>query len=171
MTWDIQALFRRHAKAIAGSQFDGADHDRPLTERGQEQAIGIVPTLAAFNPVRVVTSTAKRCRSTVKPLRRALDLPADKTDDLSQQAFEEGEADVRAVVGKRIRKRETAVLCSHGPVLPEIVREIALATGTLVDGRVREAADLPVAGFSVVHLSDRSPASGIIAIETHIPAV
>jgi len=73
------------------------------------------------------------------------------------------------VVGKRIRARKTAVLCSHGPVLPEIMREIALATGTMPGSYLDDAADLDTGGFSVVHLSATNPASGIVSIETYAP--
>jgi 8-oxo-dGTP diphosphatase len=54
-------------------------------------------------------------------------------------------------------------------VLPEIMREIALATGTPLGSYVSDAAGLEVGEFSVVHLSRRNPSSGIIAIETHAP--
>jgi len=61
------------------------------------------------------------------------------------------------------------VLCSHGPVLPGILTELALATGTIRGSYVSSAAALEPAAFSVVHLSATNPGSGIIAIETHIP--
>ena len=76
---------------------------------------------------------------------------------------------MRETVGERVRKGRTAVLCSHGPVLPEILREIALATGTVMSPAIRDAAALDTGGFSVVHLSRRNPAAGIVAIETHPP--
>jgi 8-oxo-dGTP diphosphatase len=166
-TFAIIAL--RHAKATPPWQFDGADADRPLTERGRGEARSIVPSIMAFGPEKLYTSTARRCRQTVEPLAKALKLPAKMTDAISQDAFESGESAVREIVGKRIRKRVTAVVCSHGPVLPDIVREVALATGTAPAATVSRAGDLPVAGFSVLHLSVDRPGSGIIAIETHLP--
>jgi hypothetical protein len=66
-----------------------------------------------------------------------------------------------------VNAKKTSVLCSHGPVIPELVREIALATGTPLAGFVTEAGFLETASFSVIHLSSTHPASGIIAIETH----
>jgi 8-oxo-dGTP diphosphatase len=73
------------------------------------------------------------------------------------------------VVGKRVRAGMSAVLCSHGPVLPEIVREIALATATPLGSYVTDAAGLEPGAFSVAHLSATNSGSGIIAIETHAP--
>lgn len=159
----------RHAKATSPFQFDGPDAERPLTERGLGEARAIVPGLRAFGPTKLVTSTARRCRQTVAPLAKALAVEPKATALISQDAFEGGDGDIRHVVGKRVRKRATAVLCSHGPVLPEIVREVALATGTATRVSVSRAGDLPVAGFSVLHLSVDHPGSGIIAIETHVP--
>jgi 8-oxo-dGTP diphosphatase len=166
-TFAVIAL--RHGKAVQPYQFPGPDAARTLTERGRGEAKSIVPSLASFGPARIISSTAKRCRQTVEPLSKALKLDVKTTDAISQDAFESGDDGIREVVGKRIRKRVTTVLCSHGPVLPEIVREVALATGTASRVSVSRAGDLPVAGFSVLHLSVDRPGSGIIAIETHVP--
>jgi phosphohistidine phosphatase SixA len=94
-----------------------------------------------------------------------------RTELISQDAFEDGTADIRSVIGKRVRSRKTAVICSHGPLMGEIVREIALATGTPTGSYVADAAALETGAFSVVHLSATNPSSGIIAIETHSPRV
>ena len=70
------------------------------------------------------------------------------------------ESDIRTVVGKRVRSGKPAVLCSHGPVLPEILTEIALATGTLRGSYLGSASALGAAAFSVVHLSADEPRFG-----------
>ncbi|GAB3616353.1 NUDIX hydrolase [Okibacterium endophyticum] len=159
----------RHGKAVSPSSWDGPDASRPLTKRGVEQAAGIVPALKAFGVRRIVTSTAVRCVTTVAPLAASVGLELKRSELISQDAYEQGAGDVRKVVGKRVRSGKTAVLCSHGPVLPEILREIALATGSITGSYLRSAADLETAAFSVVHLSATNPSSGIISIETHAP--
>lgn len=159
----------RHAKALARSEWEGSDAARPLTERGLRQAESIVGPLRAFGVRRVVTSDAVRCVQTVAPLARALERKAVKTAKISQDAWEDGDDDLRSVIGRRIRSGKPAVLCSHGPVLPGILSEIALATGTIHGSYVGSAADLEPGAFSVVHLSASNPGSGIIAIETHVP--
>ncbi|MFB2582508.1 NUDIX domain-containing protein [Herbiconiux sp. P15] len=166
-TFAIIAL--RHAKATPPYQFAGTDAERPLTERGLVQARLIAPSLQAFSPQKLVTSTARRCRQTVAPVGKLLGIEPKTTALISQESYEEGTSDVREIVGKRVRKRVSAVICSHGPVLPDIVREVALATGTAPAATISRAADLPVAGFSVLHLSVDRPGSGIVAIETHVP--
>ncbi|WP_374947166.1 NUDIX domain-containing protein [Agreia sp.] len=166
-TFAIIAL--RHAKAIPAFDFDGRDSARPLTHRGLVEAAFIVPGLSAFGPTVLRSSTALRCQQTIAPTAEALGLSVKKTDSLSQDAFENGTSDIRSLVGKRVRRRATSILCSHGPVLPEIMREVALATGTTKVASIARAGDLPVAGYTVIHLSKDRPGSGIIAVETHVP--
>ena len=171
VTSTFALIVLRHGKATPPSSWDGPDATRPLTERGVKQAAALVGTLNAWRPKRIVTSTATRCVTTVVPLAAASGVEIKRTDLISQDAWEAGTADIRRVVGKRVRSGKNAVLCSHGPVLPEILREIALATGTTLGAYVEDAADLETGGFSVVHLSSDNPSSGIIAIETHAPRV
>lgn len=168
-TFPVIAL--RHAKALPRSEWDGADAARPLTERGRRQADSIVGPLRAFGVRRIVTSDAVRCVQTVKPLAKALGRKPVKTADISQDAWEDGVSDLRSVIGRRVRAGKPAVVCSHGPVLPGLVSEIALATGTIHGSYIGSAADLEPGAFSVVHLSASHPGSGIIAIETHVPQV
>lgn len=168
-TFPLIAL--RHAKAVSRHDWEGADAERPLTPRGQAQAKTIVGALRAFGVRRIVTSDAERCQRTIAPLAKKLSHAPRVTAQISQDAFEAGTADVRAVVGRRVRSRKAAVLCSHRPVLPGILSEMALATGTLHGSYIDSASALEFAGFSVVHLSHTNPGSGIISIETHAPKV
>ncbi|MEO6826324.1 MAG: NUDIX domain-containing protein [Microbacteriaceae bacterium] len=161
----------RHGKAVSPDSWEGSDSTRPLTKRGVTQVAAIVPTITAWRPKKIVTSTAVRCVASVAPLAAETGISPKREAGISQEAFEAGTATVRAVVGKRVRSRKTSVLCSHGPVLPEILREIALATGTTMGAYLNDASALETAGFSVVHLSVSNPSSGVIAIETHGPRV
>lgn len=168
-TFPIVAL--RHAKAVAREDFKGPDAARPLTSRGRRQAEAIVGPLRAFGVRKIVSSPAVRCVKTVEPLARAIDSGIDRTRRISQDDWDEGKADARTVIGQRVRARKPAVLCSHGPVLPDILHELALATGTLRGSYLGSASSLEVGEFSVVHLSVTNPGSGIVAIETHAPKV
>ena len=159
----------RHGKAVNRGSWDGSDASRPLVERGVKQAAGLVDVVTAWAPRRIVSSPAVRCVTTVAPLAATTGITIKRAEGISQDAWEAGDDEVRRVVGKRVRVGKSAVLCSHGPVLPEIVREIALATGTPLGSYVSDAAGLEPGAFSVVHLSTTNPASGIIAIETHAP--
>ncbi|MCT9821053.1 NUDIX hydrolase [Microbacterium sp. W1N] len=161
----------RHGKAVSRDDWKGADAARPLTDRGVKQAAAAVGPLRAFGVRKIISSGAVRCVATVTPLAAALGKRITREPGLSQDAWEAGDAQVRAVVGKRVRTRKPAVLCSHGPVLPDILAELALATGTLRGSYLGSASALEVGAFSVVHLSATNPGSGIVMIETHEPKV
>lgn len=159
----------RHAKALPREEWDGPEAERPLHARGHEQAKAIVGALAAFGPKRLISSPATRCVQSVQPLAEALGRTVRDAPLISQDAWDEDAADPRTVVGKRVRARKAAVLVSHRPLLPKILEEIALATGTVKGSYLSSAATLDPAAFSVVHLSKDNPGSGIITIETHLP--
>ncbi|MBW9093230.1 NUDIX hydrolase [Microbacterium jejuense] len=161
----------RHAKAVAREEWEGKDAARPLTARGRKQARAIVGPLRAFGVRRIVSSPAVRCVKTVAPLAEAVGRKIDTTKLISQNAWEDGRSDARTVIGERVRSRKPAVLCSHGPVLPDILSELALATGTLRGSYLGSASALEFGAFSAVHLSVDSPGSGIVTIETHVPKV
>jgi 8-oxo-dGTP diphosphatase len=168
-TFPIIAL--RHAKALGREEWDGKDAARPLAPRGKKQANAIVGPLLAFGTRKIISSPATRCVKTVTPLSASLARKIDKTPLIGQDAWEEGKSDARTIVGERVRARKPAVLCSHGPVLPEIMTELALATGTLRGSYLGSASALEPGAFSVVHMSLDNPGSGIVAIETHEPKV
>jgi len=168
-TFPIIAL--RHAKALSRDEWDGADDQRPLSGRGKRQAKAIAGPLRAFGVRRIVSSPAVRCASTVEPVAKLLSLKVKSSPLISQDEWEIGRADARTEVGARVRDRVPAILCSHGPVLPGILAEMALATGTMRGSYLGSASALEPAAFSVVHLSATNPGSGIVAIETHAPAV
>lgn len=159
----------RHAKAVSRSDWEGSDHDRPLTVSGTTQAKAIVGPLRAFGARKIMSSDAARCMETVAPLAKKLGRSVKAMPKLSQDAWEEGEGDLRSLVGKRVRARKATVLCSHRPVLPGLLTEVALATGTMHGSYLGSASALEPAAFSVVHLSATNPGSGIISIETHVP--
>ncbi|WP_345752000.1 NUDIX hydrolase [Microbacterium rhizophilus] len=168
-TFPVIAL--RHGKAVSRDDWNGRDALRPLQPRGKAQAKAVVGALRAFGVRRIVSSTAVRCVTTVAPLSKALGRRIDETDLISQDAWEDGTSDVREVAGRRVRAGKPAVLCSHGPVLPDILTELALATGTMRGSYLSDAASLETGAFSVVHISATNPGSGIVAIETHAPKV
>ena len=167
-TFAIIAL--RHGKAVDPGLWDGPDSTRPLMHRGHDQALSIAPGIAAYAPTRIISSTATRCRSTVEPLAQLTGIAVRTTADISQDAYEDGHAAVAQIVAKRLKKKNTTVLCSHGPVLPEIVSEIAHLTDTPVDRALRGAASLSTGEYTVIHVSLDATAPAIVAVETHGPA-
>jgi 8-oxo-dGTP diphosphatase len=167
-TFAIIAL--RHGKAVPPEMWDGPDATRPLMQRGHDQAVAIAPGIAAYGPRKLISSTAARCLATIEPLAQLLDRKVTATAAISQDAHEYNQSDVGSVLLKRLASKKTAVLCSHGPVLPEIIAEVARLSGATQQPALRGAAALSTGEYTVLHLSVENPTGGIVAIETHGPA-
>lgn len=168
-TFAIIAL--RHGKATAPHDWAGPDATRPLLPRGEKQALSVAPAVAAFRPTTLVSSTAVRCTTTIAPTARLTGLSVGQTEAISQDAYDSRGDAVRDVVAERLRAAETAVLCSHGPVLPQIIDAVADGTGTADSARLRRAAALATGEYAVLHVPVDHPESGIVAVEVHGPAV
>lgn len=158
----------RHGKALPRAQSGEPDHLRPLTDFGKAQAAALVPILDAFGPRRIYTSTAVRCVETVRPFAERRRKPARLTDAISQDSWDAGElGGLRELIAAIVSRGKNVLLCSHRPVLPDLARELALATGGRIGAYLEEATTLPTAGFSVFHLSRRHPEAGILSVETY----
>ena len=72
---------------------------------------------------------------------------------------------------KRLKKRVTVVLCSHGPVLPQIISAIARATGSPDSDTLHRAASLTTGEYAVLHVPVDHPEGGLVAVEIHGPTV
>jgi 8-oxo-dGTP pyrophosphatase MutT (NUDIX family)/phosphohistidine phosphatase SixA len=160
----------RHAKTVPGETWDGPDATRPLLPRGADQARSIAQGLAAYRPQRIYTSTAARCIATIAPVARVTAVRVKQTETLSQDLHEIGGADVQQFAQKRLARKESVILCTHGPVLPDLVGEIAHLTGTPITSAVRHSAMLSPGEFSVLHIATDNPSAGIVEIETHSPS-
>lgn len=166
-TFAIVAL--RHAKAISPGEWAGSDSTRPLLPAGRKQARSVAPGIAAWRPRKIVSSTAARCLATVEPLSTATRVGVKDSDAISQDAYESGTDDIAGAVKKRLKKQVDAVLCSHGPVLPEIIRQVASQTrgGHRLD--LRQYASLGLADYTVLHVAHSD--GTLVAVETHGPTV
>jgi 8-oxo-dGTP diphosphatase len=162
-------IVARHGKAVPPESWDGPDSTRPLMQRGNDQAVTIAPSIAAYAPEKIISSTATRCLATVVPLSDLTGLPIKAHPGISQDAYEFGEQLVQPIVTKRLKKQRTVVICSHGPVIPEIVREIARATGSDDSPPLIRARGLGTGDFAVLHLSHHKRPR-LVAVETHSPS-
>lgn len=158
----------RHAKAEPRGEDAPVDHLRALTAVGEKQARTLVPILASFGPKRIRSSSARRCLDTVAPLAAYLNKRVRVSEALSQDFWDAGDlADTRRLMGKIITRGKNTVVCSHRPVLPDLARELVLATGSVPGEYLSAATALPPGGFSVFHFSRSRPGAGILAVETY----
>lgn len=105
----------RHAKAGQRDRWEGDDRLRPLTKNGWRQAEAIADHLAARGASVLLTSPYLRCRQTLEPLARLLDVVI--VDD---ERLEEGQS-FGPVIDLLATVADGAVLCSHGDLIPETI--------------------------------------------------
>ena len=114
--------FVRHAKAGKRGRGPANDLDRPLDDRGAEQARAVIQ-LIGHEPIEAIySSPALRCVQTVEPLADKLGLEVIATDSLL-----EGQSADAAVTHARelARSRTVAALCSHGDIIPDAIQTLA----------------------------------------------
>lgn len=154
-TWPLVVL--RHADALPRKGWRGDDRLRPLDPTGREQAVAAAALLTAFGVGRAVTSASTRCVQTVAPYLSDAGLGAEKLDALTEEgASKSAVVDLVRAVRDRVPDTLGAVLCSHRPVLPWILRALGLAEPKLAKGEAL-----------VLHLAKTGDGLDIVASERH----
>ena len=119
---DMALYLVRHAQAVSRSGWDGPDEQRPLSSKGERQAEGLVGLIAGADVRRVLSSPAARCVGTVRPTAEKLGLDVKPIAALAEGAG--GKAAV-ALLEEQLGKKGDSVLCSHGDIIPEVLRILA----------------------------------------------
>lgn len=109
----------RHAHAGSRAAWAGADDDRPLTRRGRREAAALAAQLVDGGIGRLVSSPAARCIQTLEPLADGLGLHIDADPRLLEGA---GGGDILGLAAELRDGHRAAVICSHGDVIPELLR-------------------------------------------------
>lgn len=112
----------RHAHAGRRSNWTGDDRSRPLSDRGELQAKGIAAAVdGSRSPKatpRILASPARRCVQTMEPF--AVQVGGEVVED--SRLFEgAGRPEIGALLEDVAPTAEgdgTAVVCSHGDVIP-----------------------------------------------------
>lgn len=119
----------RHARAGNRNLHDPNDTERPLDRVGLAQADAIAGLLA-HEPIELIRSSAAlRCRQTVQPLADRLGLALEPAPELF-----EGTAPSQAIEYVRSFTGRNVVLCSHGDVIPDVMRALEIG-GSRLEGR------------------------------------
>ena len=120
----------RHADAGGRSSWDGPDETRPLTKRGRHQADAIAEDLRSAGLTRLVSSPYRRCTQTLVPLAAHLGVAVESDERLAEGAG----GDNALTLADELRKEsEAAVVCSHGDVIPELLRILKATTARFRD--------------------------------------
>ena len=126
-------IFLRHAKALARSEWQSGDEDRPLDNLGQLQAKRMHAVYQVFGVSQIHTSDAVRCYDTVIGMTNALKIEPVITSKLSEYTFEKNK-DKSLDYGLELAETSrstgaTILLCSHNPVLPRMLERITKKSG------------------------------------------
>ncbi len=122
----------RHTEAMRRTSYRGrVDAERPLSDRGALDAQRLIAVLGAFDVRKVYSSSAVRCLDTVRPYAHATHTTVAHEPLLSEEGF----ASARAAAFKRVDQIlgdwQPAVICTHRPVLPDLLAHIAERVGVL----------------------------------------
>jgi phosphohistidine phosphatase SixA len=128
----VPLVVLRHGRARIRRTWAGDDRDRPLTRAGEFQAEQLAPLLGAYGVTHVLTSSSRRCWTTVAPYAEVADVEIEDTDDLSQEDAtpELATKHVQALLARK----EPSVLCTHRPVLPWVFEALDLEPRELATG-------------------------------------
>jgi 8-oxo-dGTP pyrophosphatase MutT (NUDIX family)/phosphohistidine phosphatase SixA len=165
-TWPLLVL--RHAHAHPRRGWGGSDDLRPLSFPGMAQAQGLPELLAAWSPLRVVSSPAERCVQTVEPYLYASGTRLRTKTRISEEGHRRSSAAAAAYTSGLLAKGRPVLVCTHRPVLPTLLGTLAgHASAGVADAVPRADPYLEPGEVLVAHVSRRS--GRVVAVERHQP--
>jgi 8-oxo-dGTP diphosphatase len=146
----------RHAKAIERTDWAGEDTDRPLSSVGERQAKRLLTVLQPYGIEEIHSSSAVRCYETITPLARSLNIDFFFTDSLSEDVHRKDKSRPVKYIERLLVNNFPILICSHNPVLPNVVSGFVEKFGVEIDETKLEPGD-----SWVVHHIERE----VVAIE------
>lgn len=116
----LPRVLLRRADAEPREQWLGVEEWRGLSPLGRQQADALVTRLGGLQVHRVLSSPSLRCRQTVVPLARSLEVEVEVCPEL---AFGAGPDQLRSLLSDEAT--EGAVLCTHREVLQRLFTELS----------------------------------------------
>lgn len=174
-TWPLALV--RHAHAVGRGSWSGDDRLRPLDRPGTARAAEVSRLLAAYGITRLVSSPSVRCADTLRPHAAALGVPLRTKDGLSEEGYAADAGRAPRHLLRLLERGVPAALCSHGPVLPDLLGvllplvhpgepDAAHVTATLGTAATEAMAKGEVL---VAHLVGYGEAARVVAVERHLP--
>jgi 8-oxo-dGTP diphosphatase len=142
-------MLLRHASAGERKLWPGEDSERPLDESGAAQAEVIDELLRGLAIDRVVSSPTARCVQTVAGFGAAHGLAVEEEVCVSEDDYAPDAAE--ALLDELIASPRSSVVCTHGPVLADLIERTAARLGLPPTG----AARVPKGGGWMLH-TDRA---------------
>lgn len=106
-----------------------ADQLRPLSEEGIAYSQAIADALNAYGIEYAYSSVSKRCVDTLAPTF-ATKTSLNLEEVFSEEGAEENPADAKKRIKELVSISQPAVLCSHRPVMPLLIRTISKISGS-----------------------------------------
>lgn len=121
----VPLVVLRHTEAVERASWTGPDAPRPLSVRGSRDALALVAPFGAMGLTRVVSSDAVRCVDTVRPYAEAAGAPLQLEPVLSEEGHLAHPLRAEKLVRTLLADGARTVVCSHRPVLPELIAAAA----------------------------------------------
>ncbi len=106
-----------------------ADQLRPLSEEGVAYSQAIADALNAYGIEYAYSSVSKRCVDTLAPTF-ATKTSLNLEEVFSEEGAEENPAEAKKRIKELVGISQPAVLCSHRPVMPLLIRTISKISGS-----------------------------------------
>lgn len=167
----------RHAKARPRSSWAGEDWLRPLDTRGLQQADDLVPLLGAYGITRLVSSPSTRATDTIAPYAAQTGQRLRLKRGLSEEGHAADPTKAPHHLRRLVERGIPAALCSHGPVLPDLITQlISLVDTTHRQGVLAQSileAELS-SGMTkgealVCHIAGTGAGARVVSAERHHP--
>ena len=148
----------RHAKATPRRKWSKDDWLRPLDEQGYAESEAMVDVLLAFGIVRLLSSSSTRCVDTLRPYAKATHVRLETSYALSEESFEKRPKRAVEAMRRQMSGRTPGAICSHGPVLPDLLTALAGASKGSARRALTEAAgdNLEKGEVLIAHLDKRN---------------
>jgi 8-oxo-dGTP diphosphatase len=168
----------RHAHAVARGSWRGPDDTtRPLDPVGRERAAALSGVLTAYGVTRVVTSPSERCLRTVEPYAVSAGTPLRTREGLSEEGFAAAPDKAHRHLARLLERGEPSLLCTHGPVLPALLDDLAGRLDLDAAGSVEVVEEFAqardeklVKGEALVcHVVGSGDTARVVAVERHRP--
>lgn len=167
-TWTL--LVVRHAKAMARKDWSKADPLRPLTSVGRRRSDKLVEILGAYAPEQVLSSTSTRCHDTVSPFAQTAVVPLRTKRGLSEEGYGVAPDKVHKHLRRMFERGRTIAVCTHGPVLEAVLKDLAHRADTPAIERAFDrvtAASMDKGEVLACTVQGRGPTARIVATRRH----
>jgi len=122
-------VLQRHGKAERRSSQYANDLARPLAPTGRQQAIALAELLAVYGAEDLISSPAVRCMQTVRPYADLHNVELRTDAALTEISYVHAPRAVVSWLRELADRRKATIVCTHGPLLDELIEAVLNAPG------------------------------------------